>query len=52
MGLSNDPSWGSYDMAVGEKITSVFAGAADSEQFFSDLEEAEQQRLVKEELTK
>lgn len=45
------PTWGSYDMAVGEKITSVFAGAADSEQFFSDLEEAEQPPLVKKELT-
>ncbi len=25
--------WGTYDMAVGEKITSVFAGAADREEF-------------------
>ncbi|MDZ4660289.1 MAG: aromatic amino acid hydroxylase [Pseudomonadota bacterium] len=24
-----DPSWGVYDMAVGEKVTSVFAGPAD-----------------------
>jgi phenylalanine-4-hydroxylase len=30
------PEWGMYDMAVGEKITSVFAGAADSESFFGD----------------
>ncbi|MEH7306285.1 aromatic amino acid hydroxylase [Neobacillus drentensis] len=29
-----DPSWGAYDMAVGEGITSVFAGAADPDAFF------------------
>ncbi|GAB3934417.1 aromatic amino acid hydroxylase [Mucilaginibacter myungsuensis] len=28
-----DPSWGVYDMAVGELITSVFCGAADKESF-------------------
>jgi phenylalanine-4-hydroxylase len=28
-----DPSWGTYDMAVGEKITSVFSGAADKDAF-------------------
>lgn len=28
-----DPSWGVYDMAVGEKITSVFCGAADKDTF-------------------
>ncbi|MDN3549502.1 aromatic amino acid hydroxylase [Mucilaginibacter aquaedulcis] len=28
-----DPSWGGYDMAVGEKIVSVFCGAADKEAF-------------------
>jgi phenylalanine-4-hydroxylase len=28
-----DPSWGIYDMAVGEKIISVFCGAADKEEF-------------------
>jgi phenylalanine-4-hydroxylase len=28
-----DPSWGVYDMAVGEKIVSVFCGAADKEEF-------------------
>ena len=28
-----DPAWGVYDMAVGEKITSVFCGAADKEAF-------------------
>jgi len=28
-----DPSWGVYDMAVGEKIVSVFCGAADKEAF-------------------
>jgi phenylalanine-4-hydroxylase len=28
-----DPSWGIYDMAVGEQITSVFCGAADKDSF-------------------
>jgi len=28
-----DPSWGVYDMAVGEKITSVFCSAADKDAF-------------------
>ncbi|HJP62310.1 MAG TPA: aromatic amino acid hydroxylase [Mucilaginibacter sp.] len=28
-----DPSWGVYDMAVGEKVTSVFCGAADKGAF-------------------
>ena len=28
-----DPSWGVYDMAVGENITSVFCGAADKDAF-------------------
>ncbi|MBB5397551.1 aromatic amino acid hydroxylase [Mucilaginibacter sp. AK015] len=28
-----DPSWGVYDMAVGETITSVFCGAADKDAF-------------------
>ncbi|ASU35535.1 aromatic amino acid hydroxylase [Mucilaginibacter xinganensis] len=28
-----DPEWGVYDMAVGEKIVSVFCGAADKEEF-------------------
>jgi len=28
-----DPDWGDYDMAVGERITSVFAGSADREKF-------------------
>ncbi|OOQ60086.1 aromatic amino acid hydroxylase [Mucilaginibacter pedocola] len=32
-GLLFDPSWGVYDMAVGEKITSVFCGAADKDAF-------------------
>lgn len=27
------PSWGNYDMAVGEKIVSVFCGAADKDSF-------------------
>lgn len=28
-----EPSWGVYDMAVGEKITSVYCGAADKDAF-------------------
>ncbi|HWD87979.1 MAG TPA: aromatic amino acid hydroxylase [Mucilaginibacter sp.] len=28
-----DPSWGEYDMAVGDQITSVFCGAADKDAF-------------------
>jgi phenylalanine-4-hydroxylase len=28
-----DPAWGEYDMAVGEKITSVFCGAADKDAY-------------------
>jgi len=28
-----DPSWGTFDMAVGERITSVFNGAADKEAY-------------------
>ncbi|MDO3642562.1 aromatic amino acid hydroxylase [Mucilaginibacter sp. L3T2-6] len=28
-----NPEWGSYDMAVGERIVSVFCGAADKEEF-------------------
>jgi phenylalanine-4-hydroxylase len=32
------PEWGQYDMAVGEKITSVFAGAADKEKFSAHTE--------------
>jgi phenylalanine-4-hydroxylase len=28
-----DPSWGAYDMAVGERITSVFNGAADNDAY-------------------
>jgi phenylalanine-4-hydroxylase len=28
-----DPSWGTYDMAVGERITSVFNGAADKDAY-------------------
>ncbi len=30
------PEWGTYDMAVGETIISVFAGAADAERFYAD----------------
>ncbi|PLS05783.1 aromatic amino acid hydroxylase [Neobacillus cucumis] len=37
-----DPSWGTYDMAVGAGITSVFAGAADPNNYFDfPLAEAE-----------
>jgi phenylalanine-4-hydroxylase len=32
-GILFDPSWGIYDMAVGEKIASVFCGAADKDAF-------------------
>jgi phenylalanine-4-hydroxylase len=28
-----DPSWGTYDMAVGEKVVSVFSGSADKDAF-------------------
>jgi phenylalanine-4-hydroxylase len=28
-----DPSWGVYDMAVGERVTSVFCGAADKDAY-------------------
>ena len=28
-----DPAWGTYDMAVGERITSVFNGAADKDAY-------------------
>jgi phenylalanine-4-hydroxylase len=45
------PKWGSYDLTVGEKISSVFAGAADSEQFYADLEEIETKPLAKRELS-
>jgi phenylalanine-4-hydroxylase len=45
------PEWGTYDLAIGDKITSVYAGAADSEQFYSDLEEVETKPFVKKELT-
>jgi phenylalanine-4-hydroxylase len=43
--------WGTYDLAIGEKITSVFAGAADSEQYYADIEEVESKPLVKKELS-
>jgi phenylalanine-4-hydroxylase len=45
------PQWGTYDLAIGEKITSVFAGAADSEHFYADLEDLETKPLVKKELS-
>jgi len=31
------PEWGDYDMGVGESVISVFAGAADMEEYDSDL---------------
>jgi phenylalanine-4-hydroxylase len=43
--------WGTYDLAIGEYITSVFAGAADSEQFYADIEEVETKPLVRRELS-
>jgi phenylalanine-4-hydroxylase len=43
--------WGTYDLAVGDRISSVFAGAADSEQFYLDIEEVESKPLVKRELS-
>ncbi|MFB3163339.1 aromatic amino acid hydroxylase [Neobacillus sp. 179-J 1A1 HS] len=43
--------WGTYDLAVGDRITSVFAGAADSEQFYADLEEVETKPPVRRELS-
>ncbi|MEC1525026.1 aromatic amino acid hydroxylase [Neobacillus niacini] len=46
-----DRDWGNYDLAVGERITSVFAGAADSEQFYANLEEVETKPLVKRDLS-
>jgi phenylalanine-4-hydroxylase len=45
------PEWGRYDLAIGERITSVFAGAADSEQYYADLEDVETKPLVKRELS-
>ncbi|WP_078427801.1 aromatic amino acid hydroxylase [Alkalihalobacterium alkalinitrilicum] len=33
-----EPNWGMYDMAVGEKISSVFAGAADGETYYPNEE--------------
>jgi phenylalanine-4-hydroxylase len=32
-GVLFDPSWGNYDMAVGDRITSVFNGAADKDAY-------------------
>ncbi|MEH7334534.1 aromatic amino acid hydroxylase [Neobacillus drentensis] len=43
------PEWGTFDLVVGETITSVFAGAADSEQFYYDMEEVVQKPLQKKE---
>lgn len=37
-----DPTWGVYDLVVGEKIVSVFAGAADSEKFYEQPERTEE----------
>jgi phenylalanine-4-hydroxylase len=46
-----DPSWGSYDLAIGKKIISVYAGAADSGEYFGDLEQVEDKAIIKRELT-
>ncbi|MGG1675722.1 aromatic amino acid hydroxylase [Neobacillus sp. NRS-1170] len=45
------PEWGMFDLVVGETITSVFAGAADSEQFYADMESLEQKPWVQREET-
>lgn len=46
------PEWGSYDLAIGVKINSVFAGAADNEQFYADLVEVETKPIGKKELSR
>jgi phenylalanine-4-hydroxylase len=46
-----DPNWGSYDLAIGERISSVFAGAADSEQYYADLEAVETKPFFSRKLT-
>ncbi|MBD1370909.1 aromatic amino acid hydroxylase [Hazenella sp. IB182357] len=39
------PEWGTYDLAIGSHISSVFAGAADPEHFFQDETEATDTKL-------
>ncbi len=41
-----DPSWGEFDMAVGEKISSVFNGAADKDAFL-DVALVPKERTIK-----
>jgi len=41
-----DPSWGEFDMAVGEKISSVFNGAADKDAFL-EVAVAPKERTIK-----
>ncbi len=41
-----DPAWGTYDMAVGEKIVSVFNGAADKDAY-SDVALVPKERTIK-----
>jgi phenylalanine-4-hydroxylase len=41
-----DPAWGEYDMAVGERITSVFNGAADKDAFL-DVALVPKERTIK-----
>ncbi|MBA3608852.1 MAG: aromatic amino acid hydroxylase, partial [Chthoniobacterales bacterium] len=41
-----DPAWGTYDMAVSEKIVSVFNGAADKDAY-SDVALAPKERTIK-----
>jgi phenylalanine-4-hydroxylase len=41
-----DPAWGSYDMAVGERITSVFNGAADKDAY-NDVALVPRERTIK-----
>ncbi len=44
------PDWGVYDMAVGEKIISVFAGAADKDAY-EDISMVSKTRTIKNEIT-
>ncbi|PKR77280.1 phenylalanine 4-monooxygenase [Halalkalibacillus sediminis] len=39
-----EPEWGTFDMAVGESIISVFAGAADGEAFYPEVVEEDEDR--------
>ena len=41
-----EPAWGSYDMAIGERITSVFNGAADKDSY-NDVALVPRERTIK-----